>query len=75
MAFTCGVPICRDGTREETYDVLVRDFHARYVVVGKRLNPELYRFLVADRADPRFEQTVETPRGAVFRVRRNPRSS
>ena len=42
------------------------------VVRGFREAPELYRFLVAD---PRFEQTVETPRGAVFRVRRNPRSS
>lgn len=68
VEFTCGVPVCSDGTREDTYDVLVRDFKARYVVVGKHLNPDLYRFFAGD---PRFEQTVDTPREAVFRIRRN----
>jgi hypothetical protein len=65
VAFTCGVPVCRDGTREDTYGALVKDFKARYVVVGKRLNPELYQFFAGDR---RFEQTVDTPREAVFRI-------
>ncbi len=68
VEFTCGVPVCSDGTREDTHDVLVKDFKARYVVVGKRLNPDLYRFFAGD---PRFEQTVDTPREAVFRIRRS----
>ncbi len=46
--------------------VLVNDFKARYLAVGKRLNPGLYHFLAGD---SRFQETVDTPREAVFLIR------
>ena len=63
---TCGAPVCAREELEGTYEVLVNDFKAKYVVVGQQSHPALYHFF---EGDPRFQKTLETPRGeAVYRI-------
>jgi hypothetical protein len=52
--FTCAAAVCTDENWEDSHDVLVNDFKARYLVIGKRLNPRLYHFLAGD---PRVPET------------------
>jgi hypothetical protein len=61
---TCGSPVCHAGTAEDVHSVLVRDFHAKYVVVLKSDRPA-HRFF---ESDARFHRTLETERECLYRV-------
>lgn len=63
---TCGAIACTDEMLEDTHDVLVRDFSARYIALTKRENPEVYRFLENDR---RFEKVFNTEKEAIFSIK------
>ena len=43
------MPVCSKETLEDTYEVLVRDFKAKYVVVGKERRAA-YGFFEEERA-------------------------
>ncbi|MGD8320132.1 MAG: hypothetical protein PVJ02_06750 [Gemmatimonadota bacterium] len=62
---TCPDPVCSDEGLRDTWDVLRRDFGARYVLVQPRRNPRLSLYLLNDR---RYRLVLETPREAVFEV-------
>jgi hypothetical protein len=63
---TCGFTECTEGMMEDTYEVLKRDFRAKYVVADKIQNPAVYSFL---NADPRFENKFEDNRETVFALK------
>ncbi len=62
---TCAVAVCRNEVLEDTYDVLVRDFKAKYVVVGKQQRTA-YQFF---EKDARFDKKLETWREVVYLVK------
>ena len=51
---------------EDTRDVLVRDFAARYAVVSKDHNPNFYAFLSSD---SRFALAFEGRDAGVFEIK------
>ena len=64
---TCGAIACTDEMLEDTYDVLVEDFNARYVVLTKQENPSVYNFLENDQ---RFGKVFSTEKEAVYLIKR-----
>jgi hypothetical protein len=61
---TCAAAVCGKEMLEEPYDVLVRDFKAKYVVVGKQHKSAYYLF----ENDSRFHKELETTREVVYLV-------
>ncbi len=64
---TCGTYPCIDGTAEDTYTVLTRDFNAKYILVEPWRNPKLSAYLLGD---ARYEKVFETKTEELFRVKR-----
>lgn len=64
---TCGAVECTREMLEDTYQVLVRDFNARYVLLEKDKNPAVNYFL---KNDPHFENKFETKNEAVYEIKR-----
>lgn len=63
---TCGAEACTASMLEDTYDVLTRDFGAKYVILSKEQNPNVYAFLGGDE---RFSLAFEGIHGSVFSLR------
>ncbi len=63
---TCPDPVCSSGNARDTYDVLTRDFGARYVLVQPRRNPRFALYLLHDN---RYRLALETRGEAIFGVR------
>jgi hypothetical protein len=71
--FTCGAPVCTLANREDAYQVLRRDFDARYVALNRRRRiafdeweeESLFRWLARD---PRFALRFADADFAVFEV-------
>jgi hypothetical protein len=64
---TCGAPACTTEMLENTYDVLVENFNARFVVLDKRQNPTVHTFL---ESDARFENVFETEHEIIYGIMR-----
>ena len=65
--YTCrAFPCTREGL-VDTYNVLVNDFHARYVFVEKDRNPAFLAYL---ETDPRYTNVFEDRTTAVFSIQR-----
>jgi len=62
---TCPAPACTLEMLEDTHRVLRDDFQAKFVVLDKRQNPRVYRFLSTD---SRFKKEFESDYESVFRV-------
>ncbi len=63
---TCGAIACTESMLEDTYEVLVNDFNAKYIVAGRNHNPRVYAYL---EGDTRFEKKLETAKEAVFLIK------
>jgi len=63
---TCGAEACTEEMLEDTYEVLRRDFQARYIVLIKAENPAVYYFL---KNDPRFEEKLDTKKEVVYLIK------
>lgn len=50
---TCGADACTESMLEDTYDVLKKDFNAKYIVLDGGQNPAVNSFL---EKDPKFEK-------------------
>ncbi len=61
---TCAAAVCTKETLEDTHEVLVRDFKAKYVVVGKE-RPLAYYLA----SDVRFDKKLETGREVIYLVK------
>jgi hypothetical protein len=66
---TCGTYPCLRSALEDTYNVLVRDFNAKYIVAEDWRNPKLFRYF---ETDPRYEKVFVGPYEAVFKIKRAP---
>jgi len=64
-AKTCAAAVCSKETLEDTYEVLVRDFKAKYVVVGKQQR-SAYQFF---ERDIRFQKQLETKQEVVYLIK------
>ena len=62
---TCGAPECTAEMLEDTRTVLQKDFHARFIVLDKRQNPNLLTFLKNNKG---FRLGTETENEAAFEV-------
>lgn len=60
---TCGADACTEAMLEDTYEVLKKDFNAKYVFLSKELNPDLNRYL---ESDSRFQKTFDNGKEAIF---------
>ena len=60
---TCGADACTEEMLEDTYEVLRRDFDAKYVFLSKELNPEFNQYL---EGDSRFKKTFDNGSEAIF---------
>lgn len=63
---TCGKIECAENELEDTHEVLVRDFGAKFIVFDKRDNPKVYALL---ENDPRFELGIESGNEVAFVVK------
>jgi hypothetical protein len=61
---TCAAAVCTKEILEDTYEVLVRDFKAKYVVTGKQ-RPWAYYL----KNDARFAKKLETEREVIYIVK------
>jgi len=59
---TCGAKACTQEMLEDTYQVLRKDFHAKYILLNKRQNPAVNSFLMND---PRFEKKLDTQKETI----------
>jgi len=64
---TCGAIACAEEMLEDTYEVLVRNFNAKYIVLTKQQNPSVNSFL---ESDARFEKKLDTKREAIYLIKR-----
>ncbi|MDO8585029.1 MAG: hypothetical protein Q7R85_02830 [bacterium] len=64
---TCGTYPCVEGTAEDTYTVLTRDFNAKYILVEPWRNPKLSAYLSGD---SRYEKAFEAKTEQVFLIKR-----
>ena len=64
---TCGADACTKEILEDTYEVLTRDFNARYVVLEKSRNSAVNYYLSSD---PHYEKKFETERDVVYLIKR-----
>lgn len=62
-AVTCGQAHCTAETVQDTFTVLKRDFHARWLFVEKERTPGFFEWV---RKDPRFVPGYENATQAVF---------
>jgi len=60
---TCGADACTEEMLEDTYEVLKRDFDAKYVFLSKELKPELNQYL---ESDSRFKKTFDNGSETIF---------
>lgn len=63
---TCGAIECSREMLEDTYEVLVKDFNAKYILLDKKENPAVYFFL---RNDTRFEKKFETESEIIYLIK------
>ena len=63
---TCGADACTEEMLEDTYEVLKRDFDAKYVFLSKELKPELNQYL---ESDSRFEKTFDNGNETIFSLK------
>ena len=63
---TCGAVACTREMLEDTYEVLTREFNAKYILLTKLENPAVYYFL---ENDPRFEKKLDTKKEAVYLIK------
>lgn len=64
---TCGAVACTVEMLEDTYNVLIREFNAKYIVLTKQENPAVNYFL---ENDPRFQKVFSTNKEAVYLIER-----
>lgn len=64
---TCGAIACTDSMLEDTYEVLVKDFNAKYVLLDKIQNPAVNLFLSSS---PNFEKKIESKDAVVYSIKR-----
>ncbi|MEK7500989.1 MAG: hypothetical protein AAB642_02580, partial [Patescibacteria group bacterium] len=64
---TCGAPACTASQMEDTYEVLKRDFKAKYVVLEKQRNPLAYFYL--ENNPQQYEKKIDTTAEAVYLIR------
>lgn len=62
---TCGLPECAPAQSEDTYTVLQRDFHARYLLTSRRWDAPLAGFALRD---PRFTLRFADAEFLVFEL-------
>lgn len=63
---TCGYDACTTAMLEDTYEVLRRDFNAKYVLLNKRRNPGVNLFL---EKDSRFEKKLDTEKETIYAIK------
>ncbi|MEK9184055.1 MAG: hypothetical protein AAB890_03220 [Patescibacteria group bacterium] len=66
--FTCGEIRCTEEQLISTYEALKRDFKASYLILEKRRNPELKKFLEGVRA-PQFYVAIETADEVLYYIK------
>ncbi|MFB3882326.1 MAG: hypothetical protein ACE149_13750 [Armatimonadota bacterium] len=64
-SFTCSDPVCGPANGEDTYLVLTRDFHAKFLVLEQKRHAALFRYALND---PRFQFAFDDGTVAVFRL-------
>jgi len=62
-SFTCAGPVCGPSNGEDTFRVLTRDFHARFLVLEQKRHAALFRYALSD---PRFQFVFDDGVVAVF---------
>ncbi len=67
LGFTCGKVRCTAEEAEPLYKVLKEDFQASYIVIEKRRNPELKKFLEGPDA-PQFYVARETKNEVLYYI-------
>ncbi len=63
---TCGAPACTVEMLEDTYQVLKKDFGAKYIILTKAQNPAVNQFLSGD---SRFVKTFENDSESVYLIK------
>jgi hypothetical protein len=64
-SFTCAGPVCGPSNGEDTFRVLTRDFHAKFLVLEQKRYAPLFHYALND---PRFQFVFDDGVVAVFRL-------